>query len=836
MTTNKFYSKHLSTLLYLFAFFIPLIIFTFVLALKSITPFGNSTLLQGDMLGQYAPFYTELSERLQNGKSLLFSWNGGMGIDYISQGAYYLFSPLNILLIFFTNKTIPMAISLLLILKCGFAGLNMFIYLKNHFLLDNNISKYYGALFITFSSCYALCSYMTNYYTNIIWIDCFVMFPLIILSLERLVNGEKPFLYSIYLFIAIISNFYVGYMICIFCVLYFSYLMFINHHKNIFKDILRFLLYSLIAGALCAFILIPTIFSLASTDSARLNFYDSINTYYPISITFFRQMMSANPTYWHHPYLYCTTLVFLLIPSYFFDRKISLKERIGKAILYLIMILSFQINILDFIWNGFHHVNCFAGRQSFIFIFLVIIMCTEAMIYHSYNNKKLIIFSYIITLCLFLYINSYFDFSSTYKCVVKNIFILSIYLIIFKILSGKNMLSKILMITIITELFVGTFEKISTGIELHEYNAEISKTESALKLIDVDGFYRIKNCDTIFKNEGALCNYNTISTYSSMANINLSDFLYKIGFPVSLNAFGNTVQEPVFSNIFCEKYILSPYDYLKSDSLNLIDSTDSLYVYQNTDYLQLAFEVPNSINNFNTSDIKNPFEIINSFANCVSECGPIYEKADIITDKYKNLVLSTDRGTELFLYSKQIFSNSKFISASIQETLYKDNKSGIILLRKGYSDNYIYYVASSPYGGHIILPNDTNPEDITAYTLNKSNYKMLMSDLSKNQLCIDKFDDGYVYGHINASYNGTIITSIPYNEGWSVKIDGKKVRTFDIENALLSFHINEGKHTIEFSYLPKGLIAGALISIIALLILIINIVQHFYKYRNFFCS
>lgn len=829
-------TKIKTRLLYLLAFFIPVIIFTLVLVLKSITPFGNQTLLNGDMLVQYVPFYTELSERLRSGNSLLYSWNRGMGIDYISEGAYYLFSPLNILLIFFTNKTIPIAISLLLVLKCGFAGLNMFTYLKNHFLSDNNISKYHGTLFITFSACYALCSYMTNYYTNIIWIDCFVMFPLIILSLERLVNGEKPFLYSIYLFIAIISNYYIGYMICIFCVLYFAYLIFINHHKGMFKVsslcVLRFAEYSLIAGALCAFVLIPTIFSLTSTDAAGLNFYDSIDTYYPMVITFFRQMMSANPTYWHHPYLYCTDLVFLLVPVYFFNRTISLKERIGKFILYLIMILSFQLNILDFIWNGFHRVNCFAGRQSFIFIFLVIVLCTEVMFHHSYKNSKLIIFSYIITLCAFLYINTYFDFSSTFKCVLKNTLILSVYLIIFKTMSSKTIFSTIIMFTIMLELFVSTFERISIGTPLNEYKSEISETESALNLIDDDSFYRIKNCNTRFKNEGALCNYYAISTYSSMANTNLSDFLYKIGFPVCLNAFGNTVQEPVFRNIFCEKYILSSYDYLKTDSLRLVGSTDSSYVYQNTDSLAIAFEVSDSIIDFKPFDNDNPFEVINSFANSVSDCGLIYEKADTATDKNKNLIISADSGRDLFLYSKPILSNSTFVSPSISEALYTDNKTGIMLLRPRYSDNYIYYVAASPYGGYITLPDDAKSDDIVAYTLNKPNYRKLMSDLSENQMNINQFDDGHVYGHITASFDGTILTSIPYSEGWSVKIDGKKIRTFDIENALLAFHISEGEHTIEFSYLPKGLIAGMIISITALLILITDIVQHLCRCKS----
>lgn len=829
MKSYKFYNKKL---IYLAAFLIPVIIMSFVFIIKGIVPFGNTALLNNDMLFQYTPFYAELSDRLKSGSSLLYSFNRGMGIDYISEGAYYFFSPLNILLVFFTNKTMPLAMSLLLMLKCGFAGLNMSIYLNNHFDLKHKRPTSQAAMLVAFSCCYALSSYMVNYYINIIWMDCLAIFPLIILSLEQLYKKEKPFLYSIYLCIAILSNFYIGYMICIFCIFYFLYLTITNYENGCIKKsllcIARFLVYSLAAGAICAFVLIPTYFSLTATDAGGMKFYDNIETYYPVFVTFFRQMMSANPTYYHHPYLYCTDLVFLFLPIYFFNKNISLRERISKFVLYFIMIISFQINILDFIWNGFHLVNCFAGRQSFIFIFLVITMCTEVFLDKSYKNNKIVLISYIITICIFGVINQYFDFTSTYKCVIKNLIIVSIYLAILLTMTNKKYLPHILISVIFCEIAISAYERIDAGVAYKDYLSEINKTESAINKINDSGFYRIKNLSSKYKNDGSLYNYNSIATYSSMANTNLSSFMYKTGYPICLNAYGNTGSEPVFNNIFCEKYIISKNANLGTFNQKLIEKTDSSYIYLNPDALSIGFEVSDSIMESDVFYGSNPFERINSFAKSIAGCGEIYN----IALPAENGRLTVESGNYLYLYSKHQLSESSFISSGLTEELYSDNNQSSTFLRNADEDNYVYYVSSSPNGGYITLPDNINPKDITAYTLNIDNYKILMDTLKSCQISISEFNDSVIKGSINCSHDGIIMTSIPYSEGWKVYVDKKEVKTFDIENALLAFKIETGEHTIKFSYIPKGFVTGCVISAIALCFLIISILYYGYNKKN----
>ena len=63
-----------------------------------------------------------------------------------------------------------------------------------------------------------------------------------------------------------------------------------------------------------------------------------------------------------------------------------------------------------------------------------------------------------------------------------------------------------------------------------------------------------------------------------------------------------------------------------------------------------------------------------------------------------------------------------------------------------------------------------------------------------------------------------MFTSIPYDKGWIVKVDGKVVETRKIWNSLLGFAITNGEHTIELSFIPEGWKIGVAISIVSLFV------------------
>lgn len=400
------------------------------------------------------------------------------------------------------------------------------------------------------------------------------------------------------------------------------------------------------------------------------------------------------------------------------------------------------------------------------------------------------------------------------------------------------------------EIFYSSYAGLSTGYSTKDYELNITNSEKALSCIDDSSFYRIKNNVKIAKNTAALCNYNGISTYSSLTNSKLNDLLYKLGFSISLNAFDDKSFEPVFSSVIGTKYIFDIDKYDDNPCLEYISSikvpgysdtitqlpTDNIYIYKNKYCLSPAFTISDKVKNFKFDGYANPFELINAFAVTVCDCEDIYSKVEIENNK-----ISVNEGEQLYLYSKSKFFNLNFNAMSFKnsnskneliETLYDNNLTATTLIRGSYTDDYIYFVHSSVKGGYIDVPkiaennsidNDKiyNTNDYIAYKLNLENYTKLMNILSNNQLQVTSFDSNNINGSINTPSATTIMTSIPYSKGWQVKVNGKAIKTSSIADTFLCFDLDKGEHTVQLSYYSPGLNIGIIMSIVALFILIL---------------
>ena len=64
-----------------------------------------------------------------------------------------------------------------------------------------------------------------------------------------------------------------------------------------------------------------------------------------------------------------------------------------------------------------------------------------------------------------------------------------------------------------------------------------------------------------------------------------------------------------------------------------------------------------------------------------------------------------------------------------------------------------------------------------------------------------------------------LVFTIPYEKGWHIKIDGESVNHSRVLYVLTGVSVLEGEHTIEMRYVPEGLAAGIIISIISVLLL-----------------
>lgn len=138
------------------SFLLPVVIMLSIFVIKGIYPFGDRSFLFSDMYHQYLPFLTEFVRKIKEGEGLYYTYNVGIGSNFLALYVYYLASPLNWPALLVPGQYLIEFMSYLVILRLGLCGLSSFIYLQGHF-----EEKSPAALF--FSCFYALSGFIAAY-------------------------------------------------------------------------------------------------------------------------------------------------------------------------------------------------------------------------------------------------------------------------------------------------------------------------------------------------------------------------------------------------------------------------------------------------------------------------------------------------------------------------------------------------------------------------------------------------------------------------------------------------------------------------------------------------
>ena len=242
------------------AFLLPFFICCLVFACSGFFPFGDKQIMASDEWHQYYPFLVTFREKLRTGGSMQYSWDVGMGTAYAPLYAYYLASPL-----YLFSALVPLSVlreyfALMTVMKLAFAGLFFAYFLKTVF-RRSSLSM------AVFALGYALCAWACGYYWNIIWLDAFALLPLLIAATVVLLRDGRFRLYVLALALTIWSNYYIGYMCCLFVALFFFAYCFVNWQggRNFGKRFVRIALGTVLGVGMTAALLLPMLLAMQGT-------------------------------------------------------------------------------------------------------------------------------------------------------------------------------------------------------------------------------------------------------------------------------------------------------------------------------------------------------------------------------------------------------------------------------------------------------------------------------------------------------------------------------------------------------------------------------------------
>ena len=793
------------------AFLAPVLIMVIIFIQRGIFPFGDQTYLRTDLYHQYAPFFSEFRHKLQSGGSLLYSWDIGLGVNFAALYAYYLASPLNWLLILCPKGLVIEFITVMIVLKTGLCGLTFAWYLKKK-CRSNSIGIGFFGIF------YALSGYMAAYSWNIMWLDCILLFPLIVWDLEQLVKKGNGFFYCVTLGLSILSNYYISIMTCVFMVMYFFCLLILEKKitvKSVAAAGIRFGIYSLLAGAMAAFVLLPEVAVLTTTASGDINFPKTLTSYFTIFDMIARHIACVETEIGldHWPNLYCGTAVLMFFLLYLACRKISVKEKAVYCGLLLIFFASFSVNVLNFMWHGFHYPNSLPCRQSFIYIFLMLFLCFRAFMYLKRTPRHHIACAFWGSICFVLLAEKmveqeHFHFSVFYVAIL----FLAMYAgLIYMYRSGRRERAALLALALVcVEAAVNTTV---TSVPVTSREAYVRDNEEVRLLMEylepAKDFYRVEKKSRKTKNDGAWMNFPSVSLFSSTANADLTTFFKRMGCEASTNAYSITGSTPLVDSLLSVKYALYSEEVPNTTILEYMRESGGTYLYENLYTLPLGVVVPRDLDNNWQYDMSNPAEVQNDLCQVLGlENVLIWEESTV---NGAACTFTPDLPGEYYAYvtNKKV----KEVTASLPSGEKKFNN-----VDRG----YLLELGNLLDGNEVTLTCETENAQmqVEIYRFSDTALMAFHEKMTRSPYHLTSWTDSRLSGTVHAEEAGALFLSIPYDEGWTVTIDGEEAETYKIFDAFTAVNVPEGDHEVTLTYFPGGLKAGLMISVTAVVILV----------------
>lgn len=828
---------------YLISFIIPLVIIFGVYLSQGIYWNSDTSPLLGDGFHQYVIFDLNLRNILHGSDSLFYTFTSGLGLNFYALSSYYLGSFLSPLVYFFDVSSMPDAVYISTLLKFGLIGMSTFFSLSKLF---KNIPT---PLRLALSTSYALMSFTVSQLEIKTWLDVFILIPLILNGLHLLITEKKRILYFTSLSILFIQNYYFGYMTALFLVVwYFCQLSWdFKSRKYSFLD---FFLTSLLAGLTSFIMTLPTLFDLR-THGEKLTAITKIKTDASWYLDLFaKQFIGAFDTtkYGSIPMIFVGLLPFILTIVFFTLKSIKFHVKLCYATLFIIIIASFYLEVLDLFWQGMHAPNMFLHRYSWIFSTLLIYISAEVL--NRVKDIKLWNVLFSITLLLSGYLATIY-FKNHYSFLTKlNILLTLEFLVVYlllllaliKKLISPKIFSILILIFTISEISFNASSQLN-GISKEwgfasrsTYNKDIPSMEAIWEYIkqQPDTFTRTEKLQTQTGNDSMKFNYNGISQFSSVRNRSASTTLDKLGFKSSgtnlnLRYTNNTI---IADSLFGISYNISE-TYPDKYGFHPSYQKDNLTLYKNQFALPIAFATQSLYKDvtFNDHTLDNQTQFLNQIAGLNEEYFyPINHHTDS-GDSVVNLN-GTDTEDATISYSIEVPDNSQVYLSMTKLNFSNDKKKQVDIIvngeKKSFTTDNAFTFFNLGYTEHkqtfdiqVKFPGNAQVsfESPTFYRLDTKKYTEAINKIKENPVEVSSYKNKVTVNY-KVKNETSIFFTIPYDQGWSAYQNGKKLQIQQAQTGFMKIDVPEGEGTITLSFIPKGFVVGASCSLIAIIVFI----------------
>ncbi len=772
-------------ILYLGAVGIPSAVLLVLLWQGGFCPFGARTLFIMDMKDQYLEFYAYLRNLFSGDNSLFYCWSRSMGGNFLGLFAYYLASPLSFLTCLFPLERMDEAITLLTVAKIGLCGLSFAIYGNYLWKRASGGKSAPVPVMWLFCACYALISYNMMYSLCLMWLDGVILLPLVLLGVEKLTEGGLGLNYTLALATVFVSNYYIGYMVGIFSGLYFLYRLVCGSAgrslKAAGKCIVRFFVCTCLALGISAPLLLPAVRDLLQGKLSGGSGYTlSFEANFSLAEFFgkFRNGAYDSVTDSGLPSVYCGVTVLVLAVVFFYCMSITLREKAGALLLLVILGASFYYKGINLAWHGFRPPIWFPYRYGFLFSFVLIYMAFRACcaLCTGWAGKRI---------------------------GEKRRRVWAAYLF----LGGVSVINLLDLGSNGQAILDGLNSQFPYA-EAAEYDGFIEKTKPLTDWVKErdGGLYRVNITYEYSKNDAMLLGINGMTHYSSTYNTAVNNLTRSLGMAQSHIWNSGYGSNPLLDSLFAVAYRISDrrepayYDML-------LDGGKGAAVYGNSLALPMVYAADAGDMDPLFSGNADPCINQNIFLNAIAgkneqyfreltwekredETGWIYT-ANALTGNPLYLYLDSWGYGWADVYVNDVWYGNYFsteTTCSLYIGSYEPGEQVTIRVNRAWGDVGI--------NGAVIAE------------LDMSVLEPVLRELQEGGMEITEHSGGKIKGKVSVAEGQKVMTSVPYDNGWQVWVDGRIAETERFAGTFLAVDVPAGEHELRFVYVSPGFYPG----------------------------
>lgn len=847
------------------SFWLPTVIMLSYYAFRGMAPFGHHSILTVDLGQQYIDQFAAFKAAfLSHPSSFFYSFSNALGGDMVGEWAYCLMSPFNLIFLVIPNIDFPAAILGITVLKFGAAGLTM-AYLLTRLKLQKS---YYATLFAVN---YALSGWFIANDLNLLWLDAAILLPLVILQLEHLFIQNTWWRYALILGATFICNFYIGYMIAIFVVLYFFWRLTwpqqIQPRWQIFK---RFVYGSLTGGALSAWLLLPTIYQLRIGKSQ----YNSPLTWRfdnnPLKLVFkllpgsfdFNQMQSGQANFYVSAFVLITFITFLTTKLWHW------RVKLGGIFILVFFFVATTWAPLTLLLHGFQYPVWYPYRFSFIISFFIIYLAALSW-QPTWQPRLVTIIGYLVVIMAIVGYAVLMDRHISYIdertiAVFAGLFLITLSQLVFN--QHDRLWLPLLFLVTLVSLTVNVYFTLNhfSYLTNTEYQRTIHALQSADRTLKKDkSWYRVAQTFQRTRGDAMMLDYYSGSHFSSALPKATPTFFGNFGQPDGDNYVDYSNGSLLSDTLLGMKYLITP----NGQDQSRAGDPSTLMVGHRPDTAQYQQQSTDGT----TAVWQNPYALPVAFAanqHALSTTflanNPLQNQADL----WQNLSGAATSPLRVANFDKAVGHNVNTQNTITNAVIAKNQPAQPASLDLHFTpttnDSYYLTIGNglqikdfdllingrvikqfSAYRHTIVVNLAANVKDqpqtitirfkqanllvlnnVTLYHIDQTVFQQQAAQLASHPLHMTQFNERQLSGTVTTTATKPLImTTIPNAPGWHITLDGRSVKPVTVADYFMAIKTTPGSHTITWRYTPPLFWVGMLISGLAVIGLILSFLR-----------